>query len=260
MSKIWSAFWICRPYGPIFKALEYPWKATRTQLFGKLKTLKYYTCGTDPSLPRIILPSMEQLTIVNLNFPIHILTKLAPTFYAPRISTFVPILHTLHFLGVRIDPRSLEQLIRSAWLTNLRHFRVGHCPSISRDTWNMPPLIRSMEVAIPRLKTFEWWTYSQVPTLLIPFDTFTRLRKLKNLSIAFHTLVRRGTFSPLGVSRVMYPEALLPKALESLTIHKTPVEFFEIIILFIRQYLWRAENGWSALTGLIKYIAAMSRR
>jgi hypothetical protein len=108
MSKIWSAFWICRPYGPIFKALEYPWKATRTQLFSKLKTLKYYTCGTDPSLPRIILPSMEQLTTVNLNFPIHILTKLGPTFNAPRISTFVPILHTLHFLGVRIDPRPLE--------------------------------------------------------------------------------------------------------------------------------------------------------
>jgi hypothetical protein len=198
---------------------------------------------------------MEQLTIVNWNFPIYTLTKFAPTFNAKRISNFVPILHAIHFLGVRIDLRSLEQLIRSAWLANLRHLRVGHCPSIPSDTWNIPPLLRSMEVAIPKLETFEWWIYSQVPTFVTPFDTFTRLRKLKNLSIASHILARRRTFSHLHASKVMYPEAVLPKSVESLTIHNIPVNFFEIIP-FVRQYLRRAKNGWSALTGLIKYVAA----
>jgi hypothetical protein len=200
---------------------------------------------------------MEQLTIVNWNFPIYTPTKFAPTFNAKRISNFVLILHAIHFLGVRIDLRSLEQLIRSAWLANLRHLRVVHCPSIPSDTWNIPPLTRSMEVAISKLETFEWWTYNQIPTFVTPFDTFTRLRKLKNLSIASHTLARCRTFSHLHASKVMYPEAVLPKSVESLTIHNIPVNFFEkLIIPFVRQYLRRAENGWSALTGLIKYVAA----
>jgi hypothetical protein len=246
---------LCRARTPLNQVLEHPWHITETQPLARLKILDYCTCIKNVLLPPVIRPSIERLTVHMPNQPGCGWVMYAPTTIdAPMLGSFIPILRTLCFHQVHMNPYSLGQLIISPWLTNLRHLEVVQCVCSPYDTWwNMPALLRSLEISVPKLQTFEWWTYSRTPHAVSPFDTFTSFQKLISLTIAYQLLIHRMMFSDFIHSS---PRAFFPQGLESLIIHNIPISFINRVVRLLYLHIGHTDDKEAAIVDFITSVAA----
>jgi hypothetical protein len=215
MAKNLQSLRICQPSPMLHCVLKFPWKKAQNAPFGTLTTSCLCACGgTNGYAPsHFLLPNTEHIKLMNAR--LYNWTDILHS----QLESATPVVKTMHFQSMFVGHTStLETCVKSPSMANLKQFLVQDYVTSSRHhpDWDMPALLRSLEIFTPKLEVFEWTNRINLTSWLPVscFDTFQELKHLKHLTVDFSHIAPTRSWSDV----VDNSSILLPDSLEYLTI------------------------------------------
>jgi hypothetical protein len=221
---------VCVPSRMTDQVLAFPWQSAENRPFGKLKHMGLCGCSTACDLPVVILPTLEILVIQNWESSTPLRFTEVVVYPAPMPST--PMLKTVHFNTVMVDPDYVAQMIKSDWFANLKSLEIQSvlCPGSADDSddedgekRNMIALLRSMEKYTPKVETFDWCAQLWASPGDEKVDTFRKLEHLRGLVIDYDRLPSANIWQ----TALWGPRSILPDTVKDLYICGIPTSAME---------------------------------
>jgi hypothetical protein len=166
--------------------------------FGKVKDLRFCSCGKACKLPLVVLPTMQCLEVMSWRSrSVRSITQ--PMIY-PASKPQNCLLEKVYIGSTGILPAYVEHMIQSAWFAVLKWLRISNnclVPESANRADDMPALIQSLEKYTPKLESLECTNHFCVSGSYKKIAYFQGLEHLKYLCISYDLLADRSSWQSL---------------------------------------------------------------